>query len=352
MGLRTALRLVQAAEELQGDSPDPMHRTAVGIRSPWGVGDLTRIVVADIFGTAAVPVTRGEAMAVPAMARARHLLTGTLAGAPLRAYRGAAELPDQPPWLYRTDGPTSPWHRMLWTVDDLLFSGWSLWAVARGADGAVLDAARVPTERWSFDDQGRVRYDDDVLDPSTVLLIPGPHEGLLTFAANTLRAARRLEDAVASRAANPVPVTELHDTDDAPLEAEEVDELLADWRAARSDPDGAVAYTPARIELRTHGDAAGDLLVQARNASAIDVARHAGIPAAMVDASNVNSTLTYETLQGRNLEFADYALALYAGAISARLSLDDVVPRGVRVALDLSQLTTPTPAPGGAPLED
>ena len=67
---------------------------------------------------------------------------------------------------------------------------------------------------------------------------------------------------------------------------------------------------------------------------------------------NVNSTLTYETAEGRNLEFRDDSIALYADPIAARLSMDDVCPPGTRVALDFAALTTPTPDPAGPARED
>jgi hypothetical protein len=85
------------------------------------------------------PVTRGMAMAVPAVAKARHLLLRRRATSP-GVVPGPTKDPEQPLWMQRTDGDLSPFHRMLWTVDDLLFYGWSLWAAKRGAptDGSPL----------------------------------------------------------------------------------------------------------------------------------------------------------------------------------------------------------------------
>lgn len=329
--------------------------TESGIASPWGSTDhLYRVVAADLFGADVTQaITRDAAMKVPAMARARHIVAGKLAAAPLRALAGDTELADQPTWLYRSDAATAPYHRMLWTVDDLIFHGWSLWALRRAARtdrvGAVLDAVRVPADRWRFQD-GQVLVDDAAVPAERVCLIPGPHEGLLAFGDETLGTAKSLETTVAQRAANPSAMTELHDTDDTPLGDTERAQLLDSWNAARRQ--GGAAYTPRRITLRELGQQDSAWLIQARNASAIDVARHVGVPAATIDASNVNSTLTYETAQGRNTELYDLGLSLYADAIAARLSLDDMVPPGVRVAFDLTQLTAPAPDPTGPVTED
>src|SRR5699024_9980910 len=124
--LRTAARL--------GDPP-------LQIGSPWSTpATLETIVWPDLFGLDAVPLTRAEAMSVPAVKRARQIIAGTIARLPLDADPGTL-----PIWLDRTDEPVSAFHRMLWTVDDLLFYGWSLWRVDRGTTGTIRHAYRV---RW------------------------------------------------------------------------------------------------------------------------------------------------------------------------------------------------------------
>ena len=45
-------------------------------------------------------------------------------------------------------------------------------------------------------------------------------------------------------------------------------------------------------------------------------------------------------------------MTFYLDAIRFRLSQDDCVPRGHRTAFDLSQFTTLTPTPTGAPTSD
>jgi hypothetical protein len=318
----------------------------MGLVSPWASSDdLSSIVWADLLDVDLLPITRAEAMAVPAMARARHLLVGAVATCPLVAYAGQDPLPDdqQPAWCYRTDGDVSPWHRMAWTVDDLLFSGWSLWAVDRGADGALLAADRVPRDRWSFGDGGTVLVDDRPAKRADVLLLPGPHEGVLTFAARTIRSASRMERAAARHASNPVPSVELRQTQDVPLSDAERDSLVASWVSARASDNGAVGFTSYGIEAHPLGQVPEQLLVEGRNAAAVDVARHVSMPAAMLDATSAGASLTYETTQGRSGQFLDYGVRLYVDAIAARLSMDDVLPRGKRIVLDTSALTALVP---------
>lgn len=331
----------------------PAIGTQVGIRSPWTEGALTAVVWADILGVDAVPVSRAEAMKVPAVVKARQILAGSIARLPLRALIGADELDaaDQPSWLYRTDGPTSPWHRMAWTVDDLMFYGWSLWAVKRGAADVILTAARVPIERWKFDRDGSVLVDDRPASAGQYILIPGPAEGLLAHGATTIRSARSLELAWAGRIRNPIPTTELHQATPDPLTDDEIDQLVKDYSEARLDANGAVVFTPHEIELKTHGESTADMFIEARNAVRLDVANFTGLPGAALDGSLSTASLTYVTQDGKRSELAE-ATQLWTGPIEARLSQDDVVPRGWRVRFDASDLTTTTPSPTGPTVED
>ena len=51
-------------------------------------------------------------------------------------------------------------------------------------------------------------------------------------------------------------------------------------------------------------------------------------------------------------EWIDYGLSLYMNAITARLSMDDVVPQGSSSSFDTSDLTALTVPPTGHPRED
>jgi len=349
MGLRSALRLVQAAQEVGL----PL-RAPTAIRSPWSTGELSRIVWADVTGADADqwPLTRATAIQVPAVARARHLLVGSIARLPLRAVVVDQALDPQPLWLTRTDGTMSPWHRMAWTVDDLLFGGWSLWACERDARKRILRVERVPAELWRFDADGSVLIDGkDEVDQDTVLLIPGPHEGILTSARATILGARMQELMWQHRVRAPIPAMEIHQTTDDTLEPDEQDALIDAWVANRTDPDGAVAFTPYNIELKEHGTATTDLLIEARNAVAVDIASHTGLPAQSLNASLSTASLTYSTAETAEGDL-NRAAALYANPIAGRLSMDDVVPRGQRCAFDITYLTTVPPAPFGPTTED
>lgn len=332
-------------------SPFPMDRSTI-----------ETIVWADLLDAAGVGLTRTEAMSVPAIAKARHVVAPKVASTPLRLFRfsrdpanvadpGADEQLPQATWMTRTDDGVSPWHRMLWTVDDLVFYGWSLWATRRGYRDELLGAARVDSSRWRFDDKGRVVVDDQLVDASSVILIPGPHEGILTFGRTTVRHARQLLAAAAVAGQTPMANLNLHYSGDEDLTDPEIDALIARWAAARRGENGGVSYTGPTLEVSELGRIEPSMMIDGRNAAAVDCARIVGVAAAMVDATAPKASLNYETTQGRGLEHTEYGIEPYTDAIAARLSLDDVVPAGQRVRFDITQDTGPV-EPTGPIVED
>lgn len=371
VGIRSALRLVDdtrqhvtASSQAVDLARSSAGRIGSGIRSPWSGGTLTPVIWKDIYGLDGVdaPIGRAEALTIPAVAKGLSLVMSALADCPLVALPGVAPgngpvapLPDQPAWLWQTSGSIAPQYRLAFTVEDLILVGWSLWALDRDSAGDIVEAVRVRPDLWDFGDGGGVELDRKPLRPKAYILIKGPHDGILNTGKRTLRGAIDLELAWQRVVRNPIPATVLHQVGDDQLTDEEVDDLLNDWRAARQDPDGAVAFIPASLNVEAVGTVIADVMTEARNAVAVDVARLIGVPAVSLDAGPVQTSLTYantETANGSTLPL--YGLAPYAKAIGYALSMDNVVPSGVRVAVDMTQLLadSATISRTGTPTED
>lgn len=348
MGIRNALRLIESGDQLKDANLLPNR----GIVSPWSNAQLSQVVWSDIFGVESNTITRAEAMTIPAVAKARQILVSTIARYPLIALDTAGAVSPSHAWLQATDGEVSPWHRMAWTIDDLIFYGWSLWGVERDANGEITKADRCPIERWSINPEGLILIDDVVAEEGSVILIPAPFEGLLKVGSRTLKGGAKLEASWVGKATNPIPAIELHATTDDPLEPEEVRALVDAWADARADVNGAIAFTPHNVTAIAHGSAEPSLLIEGRNFLRIDVGAFLGIPAALMDASLSTASLTYSTQEGQRNEFADFTLPYWLEPIQHRLSQDDVVPTGERVRFDLSDLYTTTPNPTGTVTED
>jgi hypothetical protein len=332
----------------------PAH---LDVASPWTPSGLTpNIVVADIVGKSGL-LTRAEAMTVPAVAKARHLVCTTLSRYPLVQYKGDERTATQPTWLYRTDGDTPVQMRTMYLLDDLFFYGFGLLALRRGSSssafGPVLDAVRVPPARWEFDEVGRIKVDGEYPDGRNLALVVGPFEGMLVAGYKTITGALALEDEWQKRVKNPTPITELHNVDGTRvLSREEAKETVANYNAARRDPEGTTVYTPQEIDLRVHGDVATDLFVQGRNAVTLDVARMTGLPADALDASQVSAALTYQTTTESRNVLVDTLTNMWAQPLEARFSMDDLTPRGTRIAFDLTNLLAVPQAATGPATED
>lgn len=319
------------------NAPALYHPNAIA--SPLSSGD----ILAPVFAGLDLPsldgaVTRDMAMAVPALARARTLICSTIAGVPLVSVDKSGDDDGRTPdYIETTYGDVSPYHRMLWTIDDLFFHGWSLWAVERDNHGLVIDAARVPFEMWSLDQEGNVLVDGQPARADDVCLIPGISEGILTTGRSSIAQAHQLLRAAARAADNPSAQVELHQTNDAPMTEEDVDRLIARWARARAGENGGVAYTSNGIEVKEHGASSEHLLIEGRNAAAVDIARHANLPATMVDATLSGSSLSYQNTAARMSELVTFGLSPLMNAVAARLSQNDMTAPNIRLRFDLDQ---------------
>jgi hypothetical protein len=360
IGLRhdvTASALSSVVDEVQASIGGQVDPSTLPYATPWGQSDLQRLVFEDVFPGGIPCNSRSAAMRIPAVARARNLIVSTICPLPLEVFRKDVKLDDtaQPSWTYRTDTVTTPQHRLAWTIDDLIFYGWSCWWRTNGADGFPIAADRLNQGDWSINKDNRVEVNGQVVDDNRVIVIPGLHEGILTYGVDAIRDTRRLYEIVRDRLENPVPSLDLHQTEGEDMTKGERDDLLKLWREARRSTGGAaVGYSNKAIQVRELGQTAGgeQLLVEARNAAALDLARVVGVGASRIDATAPKASLNYETTTGRNQEFIDFDLGLYITPITARLSMDDVVPRGQRSTFDLTQLAGLAPSLTGPADQD
>jgi hypothetical protein len=355
VGIFDGLKLKQRQTEVTAALATVSDPSTLPIASPWSSSTLERIVAEDVFGSELPVNTRAAAMRIPAVARARNLLVSTICRMPLvklAAGETAPNLAAQPSWMSRCDDGSSPQLRLAWTVDDLIFYGWSCWWRVNGDDGFPLHVGRVNQGMWSVNADNRVEIDGIPQADDAVILIPGLHEGILTYGRDTLDDARTLYRNVRNRLATPTPGLNLHQTGGRPLTDDEIDVVINRWALARQGLNGGVSFTSKDIEAQDMPGDDGKLMIEARNAAALDLARAVGVAGSRIDATTPTASLNYETTTGRNQEFVDFDLALYMTPIAARLSLDDVVPRGSRTRFDLADLIGPTPTATGAADQD
>lgn len=348
MGFGSAFRLAAEVVGLGGRASRPPEQHAA-IRSPWSGTHLSKIAWSDIFGVENTPVTRAEAMKVPAIKKGRALIVGTLSRQPLAKFRSSEKVAAEA-WMYRTNSDVPPQTRMAWTLDDLIFGGTSLWAVERGTGDRITDAVRVPPEWWEITPDLQILVNGQPVDREEVILFEGPQDGLLETAAEDVRASLAMSRAWAQRVDAPIPLVALEQQDDVDQSPEEINELVDTWDDARRA--GGTAFLPKGLRANAMGEIKTDLYVEGRNAARLDWANTLALPASLLEGSTATASLTYSTKETSRNELVDLSLAFWATPIEARLSQDDVVPRGTRVAFDLEYLSTPTQPAQGPASED
>jgi hypothetical protein len=341
VGVLQSFRMRKYEAAIQAAYTNP---ATLPIATPWGSSTLEQIVADDVFGKNRPLNTRAAAMRIPSVPRARQMVVTPLAKSPLVAMRRDLVLPpaEQPTWTYRpaAGDSTTPQHRMAWTVDDLIFYGWSCWWRNNDASSKFpLSVQRVNQDEWSFTDDNRVEVNGTIAGDRDVILIPGLHEGLLTYGKDALDDIRALYRNVRKRLSTPTPGLNLQQTEGPALLNEEIDALIDRWALARQGEHGGVSYTSKGITPVPMPGDDGALMIEARNAAAVDVARMIGVSAGLVDATTPKASLNYTTQEGTNEELVDRDLDLYAVPIAARLSMDDVCPQGQRIAFAISTNT-------------
>lgn len=354
---------------LRPNEANAAARARIGISSPWSdQSSLSTIVWAEALGVDvdALPLDRDAAITIPAVSKARNLLVSTVAKFPLvaarydRATGTDVDTTTEHPWLWRTNGIVSPYERMAWTVDDAIFHGCSLWLTERSGSAdasgrrAIADASYVPWDWWSIE-SGRFVYRDggegkgEVLNPDDYLFINFPFEGLLNVGVRTLRGAMDTERSWVGKVRSPIPLVDLHRTEDVEMDDVEVQAMVDAWATARTSPNGAIGSTPAGIELNVHGAVDPALMIEGRNVIRTDVGSFLNVRASMLDGTAGIDSLTYSTTEGERNSFYEFDLPFWTDPIEARFSQDDVMPRGQRTRFEKYNAY---PVPTGPRVED
>jgi len=301
--------------------------------------------------------SRHDAMTVPAVARARNLIAGTIASMPLEMFvqdNATREIGQVPPfpWVEQPQVDIPRMTTLAYTVDSLWFYGRGYWMVTE----VYAEDGRPRRFRWV--DPLDVTFDVD-LDTGLVtryyfrlsatprsgvgslVVFTSIDEGLLIRAGQTIRTCIELEKAALDFARNPAPSITLKNTG-MDLPSDQVQALLDRWRESRRASGGAVAYLSAALEMDSVGFSPKDLaMVEAREFQVAEIARATGLPGVLLGASM--SGMTYQNVQAERRGLVDLALQPFMSAIEQRLSMDDVTPRGTSLMFQPNDFLRATP---------
>ncbi len=305
----------------------------------WGAGSYGG------YNNYANSILRQDAASVPAIARCRNLIAGTVASIPLETYSMTTgeELPNLP-WVDQLDKRQPMEVTIAWLVDSLFYYGVAYLRV----EEVYKDDNRPARFTWMQNDRVSVKYtaDNDAVDyymvnnvrvpdsgVGSLVTFQGFDQGLLLRQATTIRAAIDLEKAAAIAAQTPMGSGYIKNTG-ADLPDQQVQGILNSWKTARQSK--ATAYLTSTLEFNPISFSPKDMMYnEAKAYLALDLARACNVPAPMIDAEMIRSN-TYQNVLDQRKEFAAYTLMPFINAIQSRLSMDDLLPRGtcVKFAVD------------------
>ncbi|CAB0972057.1 phage portal protein [Corynebacterium diphtheriae] len=269
--------------------------------------------------------TRGEALQIPAVLRGRNLLCTTVARTPIVCDGPTPLFIDSTSSDVGAAAMQTPFHRMLNTADDLLFNGVSAWALDRADDGAVIAALHIPLSSWNADESG-IFVESRRIDPSEICIFTGIHSGLLRHASEAFTDARNLARAAARVAQNPAALIELRQTNNATVSREKIEEIIEGYVRARRGKNSGVGFSSSGLEVHEHEMAKENLLIEGRNAAAVDCARAMNVPAAFIDATVGGTSLSYQNAASRMIELVTFGVEPMMSAIESRLNQPDIRP--------------------------
>ena len=306
----------------------------------------------DMSSSSDYPVTREEALAVPALTRAVNLMATTVASLPIEQLafdadhkRRRVELPS---FMEQPETGRTRYATLTDTARDLILDGRAYWVVRdRYADGFPRSVryapARLVTENPKDGPVTSVTYGGVTIPISNVILFEGWHNGIRNHGARIIRTALALEQAARRYAEVPLPSLIIKNTSAYELSQAEVTELIEGVKRARQS--SSIGYVNAGADLDTMGWNSEQLqLVEARVFTNAAIANLCGIPAHFIAASNVGgSSLTYSNASQEARTLIDYGMKPLLTAVEERLSLNDTCARGHKIRFELDALLRGNP---------
>lgn len=282
-------------------------------------------------------ISRREALAVPAVKRARDLICGEIGQFPLVLVDPAGKPTD---WslLNQPEAGIARSVSIARLVEDMLLYERGWWKATHvGWHGKPAQVARLDPESVAihpttvtYPGAGTATVWPEV---PGVIRFDSPNGGLLD-ASPAVRACIALARARVRNVVDGTPPTDYFTPKaDVSYEPEEEDVIgfLDDWSTARKRR--ATGYVPGWAEYKTGGFNPEQLQMdKANDAAVLDVARLTGIDAE--ELSVAVTSRTYANMQDRRRHRVESVLGPFMTAIALRLSMEDVTPRGFKVQFD------------------
>lgn len=324
---------------------------APALASPESGDGLQQAIVGDVIGhLPEETVTRVTAARVPELKRALKGHQALVSPLRFEKFEDDAKADQQPFWVSSCNYPGMSRHIAIKKlVEELFWEGFGVLGCRLATDGTVWDWVPIPRHMWTMDPSTqRVTLHDSI--PAEyrmrIVLVPLGANGVMADGIDSIRQARKLEQARQTRLDAPPAATELHITDPAfdGMKRKEKEQLATQYVETRAKH--SVSVTPSYVDVKERGVSGQlDLFEGAKNSLRLELAMHGGVPASFVEGSKEGGggQMSYSNEQDKNSELWTFGSAEYAYAIIAALSGDDVVGADAEVRADLSHFAVPAP---------
>lgn len=298
---------------------------------------------------------RQRAMENATISRARDLVVSLISGLNFEQYSlqwmgddyEEIDIPVES-WMQNPDPNNTRQFVLAWTVDDLIFEGRAFWLVTSrsSATGLPMSFQWLPASMIETEDQAgplwygpskQIMFNGYELKAADVVQFISPIQSLLSAGRREIEISNRLDNAAMRFASNEITAGYLQQTAGSePLSTEDLADLAAAWRAARSR--NAVAALNSAVEWKEFSSDPSKLqLVEAREHTMRSLANLANVPGYLVGAPT-GTGMTYQNAVESRKALYYYGAKPYVDCISQRLSMNDVLPVGRFCRLDVEDL--------------
>lgn len=289
------------------------------------------------------------ALQIPTVSRARDLICSMVGCLTIKQYsqQWNGEYMERiylPPdtWFVQPDPNVTRNFILANTASDLLMHGRAFWAITeRLGNGFPSKFTWLPAQNiYTLDQTGpqwfgpsnQITFQGSPLLTNDVVQFLSPNGGLIYQGVSAITTALRLQRAAERFATNEIPSGYLKQTGGEPMNAQDLADMAAAFAAARQQ--STVAALNEFVDYKETSHKPDDLqLVQSREFMALEMARLANIPPYLVGVSVPG--YTYQNADSARMDLYQFGAKPLIEAIEQTLSMNNIVPRGRYVELDV-----------------
>lgn len=308
----------------------------------------------DVHAVSVADVPRDLVLSIPGVLRGVTLIATSIAGLPLERIDGQGNRIELG-WLEQPEAGRPRFQTVKDTILDMVIEGRAIWRIHERDNGEAprfggceyIKPSRIGDVILSNGGH-TVLIDGKPVDPRDVIAFEGIHDGIRRHGARTCRTVLALEAAAKRYADTPLPSVALSNEGGYVMDDTEIDETIAEYKAARNAE--GVAYIKDLKLQALSWDAAQLQLVEGRKYTNTLVAALLGLPEQYIpgaDGGTGGGVTRYANVTQDARALVDYGLKQWIAAFESRLSMSDVqgrawanqvTPRGTRVRVVIEGL--------------